>query len=104
MGAVMLGNGYSGITMNVLKAILMIILPGSDNMYKSSLIFFILASLILLLCSASFTILNKTEFFNYYRLQAEKPQLRNELLLAEDTDPEDQHSELINSRRAAKNE
>lgn len=73
MGAVMLGNGYSGITMNVLKAILMVILPGTDNMYESALIFFMLAALILILCSASFTILNKTEFFNHYREISEKP-------------------------------
>jgi phosphatidylglycerophosphate synthase len=66
MGAVMLGNGYSGITMNLLKAILMFILPGKDNMYRSALIFFVLASMILLLCSASFTILNTTEYFIYY--------------------------------------
>jgi hypothetical protein len=67
MGAVMLGNGYSGIAMNVLKAILMVILPGEDKMYESALIFFVLASMILILCSASFTILNKTAYFNYYR-------------------------------------
>lgn len=73
MGAVMFGNGASGIIMNVLKAILMVILPGSDNMYLSALIFFILAALILLFCSASFTILNKTEFFNYYNELAQKP-------------------------------
>lgn len=74
MGAVMLGNGYSGIVMNVLKAILMAILPGVDNMYLSALIFFIIASSILLICAASFSILNQTEFFTYYReLSENKP-------------------------------
>lgn len=87
VGAVMLGNGYSGIIMNVLKAILMVILPESDQMYESSLIFFILASLILLLCSASFSILNKTEYFTYYRELSEKPS--QEMLLEEDSGTEE---------------
>lgn len=100
MGAVMLGNGYSGITMNVLKAVLMAILPGTENMYKNALIFFILAMLILLICSASFTVLNKTEYFNYYReLSEKKPQMEH--ILEEDSNDtqEDIHQELITARK-----
>jgi phosphatidylglycerophosphate synthase len=78
MGAVMLGNGYSGITMTVLKAILMAILPGKDNMYKSALIFFILACCILLICSAAFTVLNRQEFFIYYKKLSESKQEEQE--------------------------
>ena len=106
MGAVMLGNGYSGIFIAVLKIILMAILPGVDNMYKSALIFFIIASFILLLCSASFTILNKTEFFTYYRELSENKPAAQEHILAEDsgTDQEDlnDHEEILHSRRQTK--
>jgi hypothetical protein len=59
MGAVMLGNGFSGITMTVLNAILLAILPGEVNYYLNALIFFSLACLILLICSFAFTILNR---------------------------------------------
>ena len=49
VGAVMLGNGLSGICMNGLKAILFAIIP--DKLFVVALIFFIIAGLFLLLCA-----------------------------------------------------
>ena len=66
MGAVMFGNGVSGISVNVLKAILQIIMPETEKMFTQSLIFFILSGCILLACSLMFSVANKNEFFNYY--------------------------------------
>jgi hypothetical protein len=99
MGAVMLGNGYSGITMNVLKAILMILLPGAENMYKSALIFFIIATFILLLCAYSFEVLIKTEFFNHYLRLSEMSAITQ--ILAEDSADGDEeiHQEILKTRK-----
>mmetsp|Transcript_17769 Transcript_17769/g.30085 ORF Transcript_17769/g.30085 Transcript_17769/m.30085 type:complete len:177 (+) Transcript_17769:312-842(+) len=75
MGAVMFGNGVSGILMNVLRAILQLALPGVDQAFKVALIFFILAAAILLVCSLSFSVLNNSEFFQYYKKLSENPDL-----------------------------
>lgn len=67
MGAVMLGNGISGVTMNALRAILQVILPGKDNLFMVALLFFILAAMILWLCAAMYNMLNTSEYFLYYQ-------------------------------------
>lgn len=56
VGAVMLGNGLSGITMNVLRAICLIIFPpdeSKENLFYGSLVYFILAALILAVCAVA---------------------------------------------------
>lgn len=39
-GAVMFGNGLSGIATNLLKVVFMLILPGEENLYKIALFYF----------------------------------------------------------------
>ena len=63
MGAVMLGNGLSGVSMNGLKAVLMAILPGPDNMFYVALIFFILSTLILFACGYAYHPMYASPFF-----------------------------------------
>jgi len=67
MGAVMFGNGVSGCATNALGMIFLAILPGDENLYKQSLYFFISSALFLVLCSFSFPILMRNEFFRYYK-------------------------------------
>lgn len=49
MGAIMLGQGISGIAINVLRAICLLAIP--DNKFLGALIYFIIAALILVLCA-----------------------------------------------------
>jgi hypothetical protein len=74
----MLGNGLSGISMNVLRAILEVTLPGVENEYKVSLIYFSLATAILLACSIGFSVLHSQEFFQYYKKLSEQGSIPTE--------------------------
>jgi hypothetical protein len=49
MGAIMFGQGLSGITINVLRAICLLAIP--DNKFLGALIYFIITALILVLCA-----------------------------------------------------
>lgn len=65
IGAVMFGNGISGITMNVLRAICLAIFPprtGSDNNFKGSIIYFVLATIILVLSAIGMVVFMKLPF------------------------------------------
>lgn len=68
MGAIMFGNGLSGITLNFLRAITLAIYPPSstegdnDNNYKGSLIYFILAAVILVFCAVGMVIFMRLPF------------------------------------------
>lgn len=65
IGAVMFGNGVSGITMNALRAICLAIFPpikGSDNNFKGSIIYFILAAVILVVSAIGMGIFMKLPF------------------------------------------
>lgn len=69
MGAVMFGNGLSGITLNLLRAITLAAFPpqpGSDNNFKGSLIYFILAAIILVICVVCMFIFMRLPFVQYY--------------------------------------
>jgi hypothetical protein len=69
MGAVMFGNGLSGISLNILRAITLAAWPpvtGSSNSYKGALVYFILASVILVICAVGFVIFNRLPFAQYY--------------------------------------
>lgn len=70
MGAVMFGNGISGIAMNALKAICLAAFPptvdGSDGDFKGCLIYFILASAILVMASIGMVVFMKLPFAQYY--------------------------------------
>ena len=66
-GAVMFGNGISGVATNGLGMLFLAINPGVDNLYSNSLYFFITSSCVLLVCAYSFTVLQKNEYFKYYK-------------------------------------
>lgn len=67
IGAVMFGNGVSGVMMNSLRAILQLILPGDNNLHTVSLLFFIVAAILLWICAAMYSILYTSPFFLYYK-------------------------------------
>ena len=65
MGAVMFGNGLSGITLNLLRAVCLAIFPpikGSDNNFKGSLVYFILAAVILVIAAIGMVIFMRLPF------------------------------------------
>jgi solute carrier family 29 (equilibrative nucleoside transporter), member 1/2/3 len=64
MGAIMFGNGISGITLNVCRAICLIAIP--DDIYLGSLIYFVLAALILVVCAIGQWKFQTLEFVKYY--------------------------------------
>lgn len=72
MGAVMFGNGLSGVMMNSLRAIIQLILPGDDNLFTMALIFFICGASFLLGCGLLFDPLFKNPYFLYYLEKSKK--------------------------------
>ena len=66
MAAIMFGNGLSGISMNILRAILQLALPGDENSFYMALIFAIGASSVLVAAGVIFTSLFSNPFFLYY--------------------------------------
>eukprot|EP00347_Sterkiella_histriomuscorum_P017529 403348991 len=69
MGAIMLGNGLSGITLNILRMITLAALPpkeGSDNNFKGSLIYFIIASIMVFVCALSIFVFMRLPYVQYY--------------------------------------
>ena len=63
----MLGNGLSGITCTVIKLILVIILPGEEKLFLQSILFFTIGVVILLWCSASYSVISSSEFYQFYK-------------------------------------
>ena len=66
MGVMMFGNGVSGVGTNLLKALLMVLLPGKENMFYVALIFFVLSALVLVACGLVYPTLNNSPFFQFY--------------------------------------
>jgi hypothetical protein len=100
---VMLGNGLSGILMNMLKGLLMLVLPGTEHQFTVAIIFFSLTSLFLLICAFSYSVLVKRDFYIYYMKLSEVARNQKgmmQVVLAEDTDDEikSEHKKLINER------
>jgi nitrate/nitrite transporter NarK len=52
MGAVMLGNGLSGILIGVMRAICLVIFPSIEDEFYGALTYYILAAIILVICAA----------------------------------------------------
>lgn len=67
MGAVMFGNGISGIGSNILRAITLATLP--DDEFLGALIFFIISGVFMIICAICQVYLNKNEFAQYYLLK-----------------------------------
>ena len=66
MGVMMFGNGVSGVGANGLKALLMVLLPGKENMFYVALIFFALSALVLVACGYAYHSLDNSPFFQFY--------------------------------------
>ena len=65
MGAVMLGNGFSGLAINAIRAICLAIIPPSSDAYenfKGSLAYFIIASVILMICAVGMVVFQKMSY------------------------------------------
>lgn len=73
MGAVMFGQGMSGVVCNFIRVIFVIALPskpGSSNDFVGCIIYFTLASMILLVCVVLFFVNEKTEYTKFYLMKA----------------------------------
>ena len=68
IGAVMFGNGLSGISMNALGALCLVVFPPDqgNNLFVGAIVYFILAASILVLAAFAFVYVQKTEFVKYY--------------------------------------
>lgn len=66
VGAIMLGNGVSGVGSTLLEMLLVAVLPGGENLYTQSLIFFSCATVVLLLSAAVYPFVMNSEFYKYY--------------------------------------
>jgi hypothetical protein len=60
MGAIMFGNGLSGITCNLLNCITLVAFP--DDEFLGSLVYFILSAIVLILCAIGQFVLKKNDF------------------------------------------
>jgi equilibrative nucleoside transporter 1/2/3 len=76
-GAVMLGNGFSGLAMNVLRMITLAAFPPSDDdegddktAFIGCLIYFAIASFIIVMCIIGYFWVCKTKFARYYLKKA----------------------------------
>ena len=66
VGAVMVGNGISGIGSTLLSMVLVAVLPGDENLFKNSIIFFSCATLVLLISAACYPFVMNSAFYKYY--------------------------------------
>lgn len=72
MGAVMFGNGISGVAMNSLRAVLQLILPGTENLFTVAFLFFILAATILWACAFTYNAMYSSPVYLYYQRKGGK--------------------------------
>ena len=72
MGAVMFGNGIAGIGINLIRAIIIIILPPNEgnNQFNGTIIYFTIACVILLCAAGAQLLLKKNAFAKYYIFRA----------------------------------
>ena len=63
----MLGNGFSGILMNIIRAILELVMPDKNQQFAVACIFYATASAILLLCAYLYKPLSKSPYFLYHK-------------------------------------
>mmetsp|Transcript_23685 Transcript_23685/g.29363 ORF Transcript_23685/g.29363 Transcript_23685/m.29363 type:complete len:190 (-) Transcript_23685:732-1301(-) len=75
MGAIMLGNGVSGIGTNILRAATLKIFPadkGDNNLFLGALSIFLFGFLVLAACAVAQLCLTKNAFANYYLKSSSK--------------------------------
>jgi equilibrative nucleoside transporter 1/2/3 len=80
MGAVMFGNGLSGISINVMRAVCLSIFPpktGSNNNFYGALVYFILAAILLVFSSFAFIYFIKLPIIQYYIRKATAEKLKS---------------------------
>jgi hypothetical protein len=79
MGALMFGQGFSGVIINILRAFCLLGFPTGDpeNDFKGALIYFILAACILVVCSIGHIIFQKMPFAIYYIRKANERKEEN---------------------------
>ena len=80
MGAVMFGNGISGIIMNAFRVICLLILP-PDNAHPEyefygALVYFIFASIILVCCAIGLVVFMRLPYVQYYIRKATNEKIR----------------------------
>ena len=101
MGALMFGQGFSGVVINFIRACCLIGFPTGDpnNEFKGALIYFILAALILVACAVGHLIFQKMPFVIYYIRKAseqkEKSFRRISMAAGENEVAEDDDSPLL---------
>ena len=69
MGAVMFGNGLSGIGTNILRSLTLLIWPSDkneNNEFYGALALYLLAAFIIGMCSVASSLLKKNEFATFY--------------------------------------
>lgn len=80
MGGVMFGQGISGITVNLLRALCLLILPPTaehpQNNYYGALIYFVLAAVILIFCVVGIVVFLKLPIVKYYIDKANHEKMR----------------------------
>ena len=78
MGAVMFGNGFSGIILNVVRAITIVAFPSTDanSNFLGAMVYFVLAAVILLGCVACSFIVFNIPFVMYYLKKANDAEKR----------------------------
>jgi hypothetical protein len=76
IGAIMLGNGLSGISTNVLECICLLSFPPEDQ-FQSTLVYFILSAVILMACAVGTVVISKNKFFNYYINKSTKEETKS---------------------------
>lgn len=57
MGAVSIGTGLSGIIVNLIRIIILLVVDGKGDDIFSTLVFFGISAFILLVCAASYSVL-----------------------------------------------
>jgi hypothetical protein len=74
MGALMFGQGFSGVVINLIRAFCLLGFPTGDpdNDFKGALIYFILAALILIACSIGHIVFQRMPFAIYYIRKAKE--------------------------------
>lgn len=71
VGAVMVGNGLSGIACTLVEMLLVATLPGKSNLYAQALIFYSWATAVLLLSAAAYPFVTSSKFFQYHEKKAQ---------------------------------
>lgn len=75
----MLGNGLSGIGSTLVEMLLVAVLPGQENLYLQSIIFFSCASVTLLFSAAVFPFVVNSEFYKFYSEGQNAPEVEERM-------------------------